>query len=94
MAHGLIAAGGTGVVLVATRPMRPAVVAGEWGPCAPYPSRRICWSHQRIPPPFCPGRHVYQLLVCCCEHCDRGCEGQVGHPKLLEDGCVVRPRKS
>ncbi len=38
MVHGLVAAGGTGVVLVATMPMRPAVVAGERGPSAPYPS--------------------------------------------------------
>jgi hypothetical protein len=36
MAHGLIAAGGTGVVFTATMPMHPAVVAGEWGPRGPY----------------------------------------------------------
>jgi hypothetical protein len=52
MAHGLIAAGGTGVVFVATMPMRPAVVTGERGLCGPYPSHQICWSHRRYPPPF------------------------------------------
>ncbi len=47
-----------------------------------------------VPPPFCPSRRIYQLLVGCCECCNCGCEGQVGRRELLEDSHVVRCRKS
>ncbi len=90
MAHRLVGASGTGVLLADAMTMHPAVVAwvrSLWrSPPSPWRPRwrPQCWG------PLGTRHRIHQFLVGCGERADGGRESQIGQRELLEDGSVVR----